>query len=364
MRICILTLPLRSNYGGILQAYALQKALKNMGHDVTTLLFHPPVSWVPSGIRKYLLTGRRFLAKYLKGNGDIVYCNPDRQTRFAYQKMDRFISEHLNCLEANTPLSIQDLPSFDAFVVGSDQVWRPAYSPYLPDFYLDFLGDKSVKRIAYAASFGVDTWETDEKTTAMIRPLAQRFNAISVREESGISLCTKYLGVNAVVMPDPTLLLNDTEYLSLCPQTAEANEPYIATYILDKDAHIDTFVNRISKQLGLPIKSIGEINWAKCADSPTEWISCIAGASLVLTDSFHGTVFSLLFKRNFITIVNHARGASRFESLLDYLCLRDRLVDRINLDNFNPSPKDIDYSSVSQSLAKLRKKGLLFLQNI
>ncbi len=364
MRICILTQPIRSNYGGILQAYALQKTLKDMGHDVTTLLFHPPISWVPSGIRKYLLTGRRFLAKYIKGNKDIVYCNPDRQTRFAYREMDRFISEHLSCLEARTPLSLQDLPAFDAFVVGSDQVWRPAYSPWLPDFYLDFLGDAPVKRIAYAASFGVDKWEADEQMTARIRPLAQKFDAITVREESGISLCEKYLGVDAVTMPDPTLLLQDSDYFSLCQPATGEQKPYIATYMLDREDSLLHFADRMSKRLGIPVKDIGEINWAKCADSPAEWIKCIAGASLVLTDSFHGTVFSLLFKRNFFSIVNHARGASRFESLLDFVGLREHLVDRCDLENFDPDLTDIDYSPVSRSLAALRQKGLQFLQTL
>lgn len=362
MRICILTQPLRANYGGILQAYALQKALRDMGHDVTTLLFHPPLSWVPSGIKKHLLTARRFFAKYLKGNKGIIYCNPDKQTRFAYREMDRFISEHINCLEATTPLSASKLPAFDAFVVGSDQVWRPAYSPYLPNFYLDFLKDEPVKRMAYAASFGVDTWEADEDMTKRIRPLAQMFDVISVREKTGVDLCAKYLGVKAEVMPDPTLLLTADDYLALCDKEADHTEPYIAAYILDESEEVEQFLNRASKQLRLPVRHIGRIDWSICADSPQKWLSCIAGASFVITDSFHGTVFSLLFNREFLSVINRERGASRFASLLEAMGMPDRMIAKDDLARDLPSARTINPKQVKTVIDGFRSTGQAFLR--
>lgn len=364
MRICILTQPLGANYGGILQAYALQKVLRDMGHDVTTLRFRPATPWVPTGVRKHLLTLRRFISKYLKGNRDIVCCDPARQTCFAYQELDRFIEEHLRCQEVQAPLSAAAICGFDAFVVGSDQVWRPAYSPCLPNFYLDFLGDAPVKRIAYAASFGVDKWETDEQTTALIRPLAQRFDAVSVREASAVELCRKHLGVDARLMPDPTLLLQAADYRALCGTQQGPSEDYIAEYLLDKGEREQRFIDRLSAQTGLPVRQIGQLDWARSTDSLESWIAAIAGARYVVTNSFHGTVFSLLFERSFFAIINQARGASRFVSLLDAAGLRERLIDGSELQSYSPDLKDIDFKPVSQKIAALRQAGLQFLSTI
>lgn len=365
MKICILTQPLGANFGGILQAYALQRVLKNLGHDVTTLRFAPQaVWWVPSGIKKLTLTLRRFLSKYIKGNKSILYCNPALQTRFAFRELNRFIDEHIDHLDVTPPLKQSKLPAFDAYVVGSDQVWRPAYSPCLPNFYLDFLGDEPVKRIAYAASFGVDTWEVDEETTAQFRELAKRFDAISVREESGIALCRDYLEVKAALMPDPTLLLSAEEYLQICVSPSQECEEYIAAYFLDQDDREQSFLDRLSIQFGIPVRYIGKYDWATGVDSIESWISGIAQARFVVTNSFHGTVFSLLFKKDFLSIINRERGASRFESLLKAVDLQDRLLDKTQLESDITKRQDIPWDTVSAALEKMRQKGLRFLNSI
>lgn len=335
-----------------------------MGHDVTTLRFHPEVAWVPSGYKKHLLTLRRFMSKYLKGNDGIVYCNPDKQTRYAYQDLDRFINKKMNCLEVSAPLSALELPEFDAYVVGSDQVWRPAYSPFLPNFYLDFLGDAPAKRISYAASFGVDTWEADDSMTNLIRPLAQRFDAITVREASGVTLCEKYLGVQAKVMPDPTLLLTAEDYLEVCGPKHDEQEHYIAAYILDKGEKEQSLINRISADLGLPVRFIGLLDWAKRTDSLESWIESIAQASFVITNSFHGTVFSILFEKRFLSITNSRRGSSRFSSLLESVGLQDHLASEDMLAGYKPSYRDIDYTSARATLLNMREQGLSFLNTI
>lgn len=364
MRVCILTQPLGANFGGILQAYALQKALKDMGHDATTLRFSPQATWwIPSGFKKRVLTVRRFLSKYLKGNKGIVHCNPDRQTLYAFRELNRFINEYIVHLDVQAPLTRESLPDFDAYVVGSDQVWRPAYSPFLPNFYLDFIADSSAKRLAYAASFGVDTWEADEVTTALIQKLAKRFDAITVREESGVELCKRFLGVQATVMPDPTLLLSANDYLQLCKQSSQDHDEYIAAYILDPGEQEQSFVHRIANQLHLPVKFIGKYDWSAGVDSVESWISGISNAHYVITDSFHGTVFSLLFKKEFYSIINRTRGASRFESLLDMVGLPDHMLDKTQLHDL-PVWQTIPWDSVSPKLAELRQKGLLFLKSI
>lgn len=365
MRICILTQPLGANFGGILQAYALQKALKDMGHDVTTLRFSPQATWwIPSGLfRKWALTVRRFFSKYLKGNKGIIYCNPDRQTRYAFQELNRFINENIEHMDVQAPLTHGTLPDFDAYVVGSDQVWRPAYSPFLPNFYLDFVAGSTSKRIAYAASFGVDTWEADEETTTLIQGLAKRFDAITVREESGVELCQSFLGVQAAVMPDPTLLLSADDYLQLCARNLQEQVDYIAAYILDQNDQVRSFVARMAAQLHLPVKYIGKFDWSTGVDSVESWISGIANARYVITDSFHGTVFSLLFKKDFFSLINHERGASRFESLLDTVGLHDHLLDKHTLEVL-PIWPEIPWDSVSAKMEEMQQKGLRFLNSI
>lgn len=358
MKICILTQPLESNYGGILQAFALQKVLRDLGHDVTTL------RWLPSRRKTLVVTARRFLSKYLKGNRRYAYCNPNRQIRFTCKELSRFVDEHMQCLVKRAPLSANSLPDFDAFIVGSDQVWRPMYSPCLPNFYLDFLKNSPVRRIAYAASFGVDTWETDETTTAKVRPLAQKFNAISVREQSGVRLCADYLGVKACVMPDPTLLLKSEDYLELCKSEEREAQPYLAAYILDAGDREREFAERVAGSMGVPVKYFGKLDWTKQSESLESWLGNIANASYVITDSFHGTVFSIVFRKNFLSVVNTNRGASRFTSLLESLGLQSRLIDKSQLEDYIPDAHDIDYSAPETALREMRNKGLSFLRQI
>lgn len=364
MRICILTQPLGANFGGVLQAYALQKALKGMGHNVTTLRFSPQATWwIPSGFKKRVLTVRRFISKYLKGNKGITYCNPDRQTRYAFRELNRFINDYIEHLDVQPPLTRNTIPEYDAYVVGSDQVWRPAYSPFLPNFYLDFIADSTAKRIAYAASFGVDTWEADEEMTSCLQGLAKKFDAITVREESGVELCKKFLGVQATVMPDPTLLLSAADYIRLCPQESQNQGDFVAAYILDQGEQEKAFVQRVADQLHLPAKYIGKYDWSTGVDSIESWISGISNARYVITDSFHGTVFSLLFQKDFLSIINRERGASRFESLLDTVGLLDHLLDRNKLEDL-PTWPEIPWDSVSAKMEEMRQKGLYFLKSI
>ena len=366
MRICILTQPFGSNYGGLLQAYALQKVLQNMGHDVTTLRFKPLLYKAPSTWNLYWQTFRRLLSR-LRGNKNIIRCNPTTESAYYFEvcrELERFIDTNIHYLRVDTPVDRKKLPEFDLFLVGSDQVWRPVYSPFLLNFYLDFLGDSDAKRVAYAASFGVDVWETDEDTTQIIRPLAQRFDAISVREDSGIRLCKDYLGVDASVMPDPTLLLTKDDYLDLANtlHVPSHNKPYIATYILDPHEDILRLTEQFSHEKHLPIVKLGQFNWAAGADSVESWLTGIANAQYVITDSFHGTLFSLIFQKDFITFNNSNRGHSRFSSILTALNLNDRLIEPDTMKTLVIDP--IDYSRVSLVLATLREKGLAYLKNL
>ena len=304
----------------------------------------------------------------MKGNKNIIKSNPERQGEYYYEvckDIQSFINNNIQTLKVKAPLSLSQLPEYDIYIVGSDQVWRPKYSPCLTNFYLDFLGQKDVKRIAYAASFGVDEWETDPKTTEIIRPLIKKFDKITVREKAAVKLCRDYLDVDAELMPDPTLLLTKEDYLSLADKgvSLKPGDKYIACYILDENEDERAFIDRISTDKELPIKNLGSFNWTDGKESIEQWISDIANAEFVITDSFHGTVFSLIFQKDFVAIQNTSRGVSRLISLLEELGLLDHLVESNSLStHFFATP--VNYRIVSEKLEHKRIKGLCFLNNI
>lgn len=363
MKICILTQPLSENYGGLLQAFALQKSLASMGHEVVTLRFKPLYAQHSSKAGLYWKTFRRFLSK-LKGNKEILFCNPERQWQY-YRRINEaseaFIRDHIHTLDAATPLKYKKLPPFDAYIVGSDQVWRPRFSPYLPDFYLGFVKDNRPLKIAYAASFGVDVWEASQKETERLRRLAQRFDRISVRESSGIALCRGHLGVETSLMPDPTMLLTPDQYLGLYPERPVTipDQPYIATYLIDASERESILVNSYAEKHNLPVITLGDLNWKTGLRPMAHWIHGIANASCVITDSFHGTVFSLLFQKDFITFNNSWRGSPRFTTLLETFGQTDRLVQEENLDEIEIPPLDKD--SIASIISQKRQEGLIFL---
>ena len=203
----------------------------------------------------------------------------------------------------------------EAIIVGSDQVWRPKYNYRIEDMFLKFAEKLPVRRIAYAASFGVDNWEYTSKQTFECAALAKKFDAISVREESGVKLCKEHLGVDATWVLDPTLLLTKEDYESICRDTPVCNEKYIAVYVLDENENVTATYEKESAARGLVVKKFH-------ADSEStltvpEWLAMFRDASFVVTDSFHGTVFSIICGKEFKCIYNEGRGAARFESLLN-----------------------------------------------
>lgn len=159
----------------------------------------------------------------------------------------------------------------DAYVVGSDQVWRPVFSPCITNYYIDFDQRDHIIRIAYAASFGVDTWEYDRQAQQVCAGYAKKFDAISVREDSGVTLCRNYLGVAAEHVLDPTMLLRREQYEKLATDRhALASRGNLLTYILDPSPEKSTIVGNVSRKLGLtpfsvmPIPGSGRPGTAQC----------------------------------------------------------------------------------------------------
>lgn len=350
MKIGILTQPLHNNYGGLLQAYALQKFLKDQGHDVLTVDFacnRKPRLWGLKGIainmiRKYLLCR------------PIASIFPDQQKRVIAQHTNRFRAEHIRTTQPITCLNEFDFVKkyqFDAFVVGSDQVWRPAYSPGMPSFFLEFLGDdKNTLRIAYAASFGIDNCaEFSENDLARYGTLLKKFHAVSVREDSAVKLCQDHFGVMATHVIDPTLLLNKGDYCALIESDKiPAFTGNMMVYVLDKAPEKQLIIDRVARVRGLKPYSVMPDEIDGVYPSVTQWLRGFMDAEYVVTDSFHGVVFSIIFNKPFIAIGNHDRGLARFTSILKKFSLENRLVfsmEDLTLDKIN---ENIDFSTINK----------------
>ena len=310
MNLLILSLGTRNNYGGLLQNFALQRVLQKENIHVKTIncLVVPPLwriflSWIKTFL--LLLRGRR--RSFVLGN------HRRKRADFAEQFMQRFVV----MTESYSRLTLKLLKQnpCDCVIVGSDQVWRPKYNYRIEDMYLKFAGNFPIKRIAYAASFGVDEWEYTPKQTYECSKLAKKFDAISVREESGIKLCDDNLGVCATWVLDPTLLLKKEDYLEVCKDVPFSTEKILVAYVLDMSESVSELCKSVAKERGLVIKML-RADFGSVLSVP-EWLAMFRDASYVVTDSFHGTIFSIIFGKDFKSIYNKNRGAARFESLLN-----------------------------------------------
>lgn len=342
MRIAIITLQLHTNCGGVLQAYALQTVLQRMGHKVE-ILQKDEIVPVPKGLtalRKYL---SRSFRRLLPGGKDLEVRREERINREFpivggefLKFFDKYLSiRYIRSFDEITPLD------YDAFVVGSDQVWRPRYNPDLFHSYLDFTRGWDVRRIAYSVSFGTAAWEYSQSESSMASRLASVFDALSFREGSGCDNCRMHFGLASECMPDPTLLLQAEDYLSLVradfPEK-EAETPAVFEYFLDK--------------LPSDPRGRGPVE-DRIQAGPQKWLQNIIGADLIVTDSFHACVFALLFHKNFVVTRNDNRGFARIEDLLGHFGL---------LGSMGADSKT-DWAAVDEKLESLRSKALNFLES-
>ena len=372
MKILILTQPLRNNYGGLLQAFALQTVLKKMGHKVLTeegnrIKIITADGWV-NWIKSIILYG---ISKYNLLRTVYSILPPKYRSVSGWHTL-RFIRENMETIDlfkGKETLRKRDWQSFDAIIVGSDQVWRPAYSN-VPTYLLDFTEGMNIKRIAYAASFGIDNMsEFSPDLIARTAILAKQFDAISVREKSGETLCKEYWNVDALQLLDPTLLLDTECYIDLIRKdkkyVSDISEK-LFVYLLDYTDGKKQIQDKIVSFLHIrPFEIFAEeIVRKKSAVLPpvTQWLKCFADAEFILTDSFHGTVFAILFKKPFIVVGNVERGLDRFISLLDMFDLKDRLISSPEQLDEKLLTQAIDFQKTDRLLEELRKQSVRFLE--
>lgn len=365
-KIAVLTQPLFNNYGGLLQAYALQKCIKDMGHDVITIDFN--IHSMPRfGGVKYILFN--LVKKYILRIKIHKVTPPDDFDRARIGKETRrFTSQNIKTsqkLNSKNELSYLDSYNFDTFVVGSDQVWRRIYSPDIGTFYLDFLNDgQKYRRISYAASFGTDDCsEYTEGEISKFSKLLKKFDFVGVRESSGVELCREYFGVDAAHVLDPTMLIEQQDYINLINNDKLPKvQGNMMVYVLDKSDKKKKIIDSVANFKKLKPFSVMQEGIDMPFPKVTEWLRGFVASDYVVTDSFHGVAFSILFNKQFIAIGNPGRGLARFKSILEQFGLTGRLIYDSDVISESLINTDIDYGKVNQKLKQYKEHSLALLK--
>lgn len=263
---------------------------------------------------------------------------------------------------------------YDAIIVGSDQVWRYVFIyDDVATYFLDFVKGQTTKRIAYAASVGVDYNEYPEKDLELVKKLYPRFDAVSVREKESVELIRTLWAENPVAefVLDPTMLLTVKDYEKLIGKAGvkKSEGSNLFYYVLDMTEKKRNAIFNIALKKDLPPYTIYSSHKEELCkilkggftQKIEQWLTCIRDADFVVTDSFHGCVFCLLFNKQFVVYGNKERGLSRFVSLLRMFGLENRIVDvNLSADDIMSLPA-IDYDRVNGILEMERKKSLKFL---
>ena len=372
MKLAIITLPLHVNYGGLLQAYALKSVLEGRENEVTVLDLRGKMPLPLWSKAPAIYLTRAVLNLVKKGKGPEVFRELRARREFPVISANtgRFVADYIN------PRVIKDYDEieeeFDAFVVGSDQVWRPKYFGKIENAFLDFTSDWDVLRISYAASFGTDELEYEYARLEECSRLLHRFDAVSVREDSAVRFCDEWFSYpGAVQVLDPVMLLPARTYLDMA-----AKEPFypaegkVVTYMLDKHNNTRNLAEFVRKVTGHSIYdvSVNPGNPAIPARDrvvpPLErWIAAIANSSFVITDSFHVCVLSILFHKPFLVIANSVRGLPRISSLLRLFGLDSRLVQGIDPeDDVQGCLLEVEWEAIDKVLEEQRKLSFDFLK--
>lgn len=356
MKIGILTFQQAINYGAVLQLYALQKIIQKLGTDPEVINYISPklendykIIRRNDGLRNLLAS--IFCAK--------AFC--ERKRRFKV-----FEKKYLNL--TNELYSKRDLSricnKYDYLITGSDQVWNYTITDADSTYMLDFV-EESNKKISYAASFGVA--QIPDKLKVWYKNLLQDFKAISVREKQGQAIINSLCNKEVSVVLDPTFLLTKEDWTKLNIGDTK-NKKYILVYCLRRSNLLNEFAEKLKAKTGFEIivlnpriRNIYDKSSAY-SSGPEEFIRLFMNAEYVLTNSFHGTAFSINFNKNFLVdldINSTVNTNSRLLNILSLLGLEDRIIDNIDIEKMY---QDIDYSKVNTILDEERRKSINYLK--
>ncbi len=381
-KVGIVSCYFQPNYGSMLQAYATQKILDIWEVPNETISIDGFAGEIKKAKMEYFRS-RIFSFDVIKDKWGFVKLaltkklNKELAANIAVRdrKFKEFSERSFNVSERFS--SKNDLhdksDSYSAFLVGSDQLWLP--SNIAADYYtLNFVKD-GVRRIAYATSFGVSC--LPEKQEEQAKAFLPKIDFLSVREKSGQTLIKNITGLDAEVVCDPTLLLTAEQWMDVQKQEPIVKEPYIFCYFLGNNRFARESADALRKKTGCKVVALQHLDAYIKSDQgfadiapydvdPGDFVNLIRNASYVCTDSFHGTVFSVINNKKFFSFRRFTENTtmstnSRLDSLLEVLDLKNRIVT--NAEEFeNAQERDIDYSAVNGRLADFRAKSMEFLK--
>lgn len=332
------------NYGANLVAYSLMKTIEKLGFNAKIINYDPFEDLKPMEkiqINKIKIFKEYFFKQTPKiSNGSELY------------KLNNY---------------------FDTFIVGSDQVWRKTITAAnLYHYFLDFV-NPSKKILSYGASFGTDKWEGNEEETIEVKKLIKRFDEISVRENDGVNICKEIFGIDAYQTLDPTLLLTDKEYQSIIDfeNHDEIKEDYAAYYFLfDKDRNnensqeLKNILQRENLKI-INVKGKDDIILGKkmfVYNSISQWLNYIKNSKLVITDSYHGVLFAIIYRKPFICITKNCTSFSRFNSLFSIFNIKDSFFNDFSDIKDMKKVYNINYNIIESKLQEEKEKSISFLE--
>lgn len=344
----IATLWFSCNYGAILTTYALYRLLEKMGKrpvllDYAALCNYPPFIKEDNISRRFMRKHRISYTEPLKNDGD-------------YDALNN---------------------SLDTFIIGSDQVWRWRYTAcYGLVYFLDYVrGDK--RKVAFASSFGIEAEERPAESVKRASCCLQAFDAVSIREKSGVDILREHYGIEGEWVLDPVFLCRMEDYDTLCACTEQQEAPYVLSYVLEPDDAIRHHIAAISGERGA--QAINMVDAQRDFEemqrrfgtgqiardvSPEQWVQNIRHCDFFITDSFHGVCYALMFNRPFLCVSPPTRGRARFDSLLGLVGLqRCMLSPDYTEEEWNAAVAPIDWAQVNGILQREREKARTWLEN-
>lgn len=365
MKIDVITLHRVRNYGSSLQTLATQNFLEDLGCNVEIIDYYPE-RYTSFGLLKRL----KYKSKKLEDN-PVLLLAARMIISISYIKkkivFDRFLKKYINC----TPITYRseeelkkDIPVADAYCTGSDQVWNSHWNEGVDaPFYLSFL-PKSAYKFSYAASIGnAKLGKTEEMR---VRPLLEQYRHITVRENVGVDIINAML-IEAQQMLDPTLLFCGEQWMKYTSRKYK-EQKYVVTYNLHHDKRIDDFAFQLAKKNGLKVYNIsynlhdivrkGTLKWCPTIE---EYLGLICDAQYVVTDSFHATVFSILFHTRFMVIYPE-QASSRIRSILSLLGLEERGEE--GMPKVEQAMQEIDFGNADNVLGYERNRSRQYLEMI
>ncbi|MFC7292945.1 polysaccharide pyruvyl transferase family protein [Hirschia litorea] len=377
MRIGILTYHFSENFGALMQAYGLRQWLVEQGHDADFINYHP----------RYVEEGGSFVniysPKQFKANLKIAFLiySRIRKSLVGNKKQLKLFAEfhrdvlgvtgsRLETLKELENYLLNPIHKFDAIICGSDQIWNPSDQRGLDPAYFAAISDSDIgKRIMYAPSFGRASLDPIYNET--VATYVNSIDGLSVREESGVKILKDITGRDADCVPDPAILLGD--FSSLIKVAEPVRSDHVFCYALRSGGGITQAANIVANELKTEVVSPYNVHrrWKEIGStvypSPAGWVSLINSSSFVVTNSFHGTVLSILLQKPFIVVgLPGAKGKlnERARDLLEKLGLADRLIAAEDYDQAKVLvKKQINWESVSVKLADMQKVGRNYLKN-